>query len=255
MLRVMIGSVVMTLLAGCGSAVTMEEPADMGTEELGLCAPPDPGATVDMTVDAAAWVVEPVDDPLGEQGGAIDVSTSCVVDALEGEGSTLTIELTCVGEDFEDAPMVVRLNALPASWQVDLAVGEQLQVDHHWHGSGHHQIEGAWLTMLRPGGELVLAATKNGGVSWMAERINHLAIEVDDGVCVSPCDEVGGYCEEPWRLGISVQSADGALMVVDGGRGTLPSLGRDYDVTVANAERYTCLNCPTLFSVAIAAMP
>lgn len=254
--RIALWSALVVLLAGCGSAVSLEDPDDTGSEQLGLCTPPDPTVTFDMTVEATAWLSEPTDDPLGEQPTTIEMSTSCVVGALEGATDALTIRLDCVGDDFEDAPVVVRLKELPESWAIDLAEEEQLQVDYSWHSSGHHQIEGAWLTMVRPGGALVLAATKNGSVKWMDGHINHLAIEVDDGICPSPCEDANSsFCEEPWRLGLSIESQGGSLTVLDGGRGTVPSMGRDYDVTVATAERYTCLNCPTLFSVVIAARP
>ena len=57
------------------------------------------------------------------------------------------------------------------------------------------------------------------------------------------------------RARSTLQEGDSEIRLLDGSRGTLDGNATSYDIVVAKAEAWSCLNCGDRFEVLIAAKP
>lgn len=242
-----------SLLLACATGVE-DERLDTDEDDESCVIADEALEAVGLAVDASGF------PSTGDDGGGAPstrtVQADCTVDSVVASTTSLVLGLTCSDETTIDVPVSVNLSGLPADFEVAIAPATTVRLDHYWQSDGHHISSGQWLVLHdSSGAELLLTAIDHSGVSATSDHLAPLALDIDQSPCKSPCAQDGPDCTEPHRVGVRVTGADEEATVVDGSRQVLESGGQAYDILVARALRWTCLNCSSDYVVVIGARP
>lgn len=209
------------------------------------CQAPDPAAKASVAINFGQWPQVP--DSYPEQ---IRAAADCTVQSASSVAGAIDIDLLCSEGELVDMPVSLHVTG-PADFGVDIIADDKVKLDAYWQADGHHIFSGHWFALHDMNGELLLAGLDYDSAGAPQEALAPLTAVTVDGVCAPECDGGGQDCDLEWngveRLAVGFSLADGASVeVLDESRAQLISNGRRYDIVVAQAEYWFCLNCGSL---------
>lgn len=230
------------------SASSTDEPTtgDSSTGEPSeACEAPDPAARASVSIDFGQWPLVP--DGYPDQ---IRAAADCSVQSASSVAGVIDIALLCSEGELVDMPVGLHVTG-PANFGVDLIADDKVELDAYWQADGHHIFTGHWFALHDMNGELLLAGLDYDSASAPKDALAPLTVLTVEGACEPECEGGGTDCDLDWngveRLAVGFAHEDGASVeVLDEGRGQLIANGRRYDIVVAQAERWFCINCGTL---------
>jgi hypothetical protein len=224
---------------------TTGEPDSSTGEPSEACVAPDPAAKASVSLDLGEWPLVP--DAYPEQ---IRAAADCTVQSATSVAGDIAIALLCSEGELVDMPVGLHVTG-PADFGVDFVKDDKVKLDAYWQADGHHIISGHWFALHDTNGELLLAGLDYDSAGAPQDALAPLTVLTLDSVCEPACESGGVDCDLEWdgveRLAVGFAHKDGpSVDVIDESRAQLISNGRRYDIVVAQAEHWYCLNCGSL---------
>lgn len=209
------------------------------------CQAPDPAAKASVSLDFGEWPLVP--DAYPEQRRA---AADCTVQSASSVAGEIDLALLCSEGELVDMPIGVHVSG-PADFGVDIIKDDKVKLDAYWQADGHHILTGHWFALHDTQGELLLAGLDYDSAGAPQDALAPLTALTLDSVCEPACEDGGTECDLEWdgveRLAVGFAHKDGpSVDVLDESRAQLISGGRRYDIVVAQAENWFCLNCGSL---------
>jgi hypothetical protein len=206
-----------------------------------FCEAPNPKATASVAVEFGDW---PSD--MGTSSEEKHISAGdCTVESATSLSGVIDIALRCSEGELVDRPIALHVTG-PATFNVDLVAGEVVKLAALWRGDGIDIVGGSWL-ILRGANDLLLFAGLDLDTADKPQAsLTPLTIVVDEDACEPTCEN--GCTVPEWdtveRQGLVFTHESGpGVELVDESRGELLAGGELYDIVVAHAEVWSCINC------------
>jgi hypothetical protein len=227
-----------------GEPTTGDSDSSTG-EPSDACQAPDPAAKASVSLGLGEWPHVP--DAYPEQ---IRAAADCTVQSAAGNAGVIDIALLCSEGELVDMPVTLHVEG-PADFGVDIVKDDKVKLDAYWQADGHHIISGHWFALHDTNGELLLAGLDYDSAGAPQDALAPLTVLTVDGACEPTCEDGGTECDLQFdgveRLAVGFTHKDGpSVELLDESRGQLISNGRRYDIVVAQAEQWFCLNCGSL---------
>lgn len=216
---------------------------DTGETAGDACEAPDPAAKASVSISFGDWPI--VADSYPEQK---HVDAACTVQSATSVGGVIDIALLCTEGELVDMPIGLRVEG-PADFAVDLVADDAVALAAYWQADGHHIFTGHWFTLHGAGGELLLAGLDYDAGAAPSDDLAPLKVtpvgDLCEPDCEGGCDPLSDGVE---RVGLAFSHPDASVEILDGARAQLIAGGRRYDIVVAEAEYWYCLNCGSQYT-------